>query len=139
MMDTYPSHNLHLPHDETLNNISNTITNPSICWSHVFNDFESTSSLTIQKKNIVLLGIIPGPSEPSKDLNQYLRPFVAELLEFFREFQFLFMVIVHAKLLHALLPCDVPAGRKTCGFLSHSALLEYTKCYKVFLGGYNRR
>ena len=28
----------------------------------------------------------------------------------------------------------MPAGRKACGFLSHSALLGCTKCLKVFPG-----
>ena len=28
--------------------------------------------------------------------------------------------------------CDMPAGRKAAGFLSHSAHLGCTKCYKVF-------
>ena len=31
--------------------------------------------------------------------------------------------------------CDMPAGRKAACFLSHSAHLECTKCYKVFAGG----
>ena len=31
-------------------------------------------------------------------------------------------------------PCDMPAGRKACGFLSHCALLGCTKCLKVFPG-----
>ena len=30
--------------------------------------------------------------------------------------------------------CDMPASRKSCGFLSHSANLGCTKCYKVFPG-----
>lgn len=31
--------------------------------------------------------------------------------------------------------CDMPAGRKVCGFLGHSALLGCCKCLKVFPGG----
>ena len=30
--------------------------------------------------------------------------------------------------------CNMPADRKACDFLSHSALLGCTKCYKVFAG-----
>lgn len=30
--------------------------------------------------------------------------------------------------------CDMPASCKTCGYLSHSANLGCTKCYKVFSG-----
>lgn len=31
--------------------------------------------------------------------------------------------------------CDMPASRKASGFLSHTALLGCTKCYKEFPGG----
>lgn len=30
--------------------------------------------------------------------------------------------------------CDLPAGRKACGFLSHNAKLGCTKCKKKFAG-----
>ena len=36
-----------------------------------------------KRENTILLGIIPGPSEPSRDINQYLNPFVKELQEFY--------------------------------------------------------
>lgn len=35
-----------------------------------------------KRQNVILLGIIPGPSEPPRDINQYLRPLVKELLQF---------------------------------------------------------
>ena len=31
--------------------------------------------------------------------------------------------------------CDLPAARKTCGFLSHSAKLGCSKCYYEFFDG----
>lgn len=31
--------------------------------------------------------------------------------------------------------CDLPAGRKLCGFLGHSARLSCSRCYKEFSGG----
>lgn len=31
--------------------------------------------------------------------------------------------------------CDLPAGRKTCGFLGHTANLGCSKCLKCFSGG----
>ena len=34
-----------------------------------------------RRENIILLGIIPGPCEPPRDINQYLKPLVKELLE----------------------------------------------------------
>ena len=36
-----------------------------------------------KRENIILLGIIPGPSEPPRDINQYLRPIVKESLHFY--------------------------------------------------------
>ena len=30
--------------------------------------------------------------------------------------------------------CDIPAGRKVCGFLGHMANLGCSKCYKRFSG-----
>ena len=35
--------------------------------------------------------------------------------------------------------CDSPAGRKACGFLSHSAHFGCTKCKKVFAGGVGQK
>ena len=32
------------------------------------------------------------------------------------------------------LTCDIPAGRKVCGFLGHSATLGCSKCLKKFPG-----
>ena len=34
-----------------------------------------------KRENIILLGTIPGPTEPHRDLNQYLHPLVYEFLE----------------------------------------------------------
>ena len=31
--------------------------------------------------------------------------------------------------------CDIPAGRKVCGFLGHTATLGCSKCLKAFPGG----
>ena len=36
-----------------------------------------------KRENVILLGIIPGPSEPKRDLNDYLHPFIKELQELF--------------------------------------------------------
>ena len=35
--------------------------------------------------------------------------------------------------------CDLPAGRKVCGFLSHSANLGCSRCYASFSEGFSRR
>ncbi len=33
-----------------------------------------------KRKNLIIVGIIPGPSEPQHDINSYLEPLVTELL-----------------------------------------------------------
>lgn len=38
-------------------------------------------NIRYKRENIILVGIIPGPSEPSHDLNSYLKPLVKELTE----------------------------------------------------------
>ena len=90
-----------------------------------------------KRENIILLGIIPGPSEPPRDINQYLRPIVKELLHFYAGVDMNIhnkseKVIVKCILIGV--PCDMPARRKACGFLGHSANLGCTKCLKKFPG-----
>ena len=40
-------------------------------------------SIRYATENIIFIGIIPGPKEPSKHINSYLGPFVSELLELY--------------------------------------------------------
>ena len=35
-----------------------------------------------KRKNMLLIGIIPGPTEPKHDVNTFLKPLVSELTEF---------------------------------------------------------
>ena len=89
-----------------------------------------------KRENIILLGTIPGPTEPRRDLNQYLRPLVYEFLELLDGVQ---MKIYgeETQLVKGILigvSCDMPAGRKVCGFLGHSATLGCNKCFKKFPG-----
>ena len=87
--------------------------------------------------NICLVGIIPGPCEPELTVNQYINPLVAELNEFWigRELDVRCGAHVHRKVVHCVAlccSCDLPAGRKLCGFLGHSAHLGCSKCKKYF-------
>lgn len=73
-------------------------------------------------KNVIVLGIIPGPKEPSYTINSYLHYHVNELLLFWNG------VVLNengtpALYKIALVGCsnDVPATRKLCGFLAHNA------------------
>ncbi len=92
-----------------------------------------------KRKNSLLIGIIPGPSEPTHDLNSVLEPFVSELKSFWqgvplnvRTSSGLQSKIVRTALL--CVACDLPAGRKACGFMSHNASLGCSKCKKKFPG-----
>ena len=74
-------------------------------------------------ENILLCGIIPGPKEPSHNINSYLKPIVDELLEcwtgtpiddgscFKKEYRFALICLAS----------DIPATRKCGGFLSFAA------------------
>lgn len=80
--------------------------------------------LRFKPENMFLLGIIPGPKEPSLDaINPYLRPLVNELLELWTGVRFtrtsryplgrlIFCAVV-------CVVCDIPAARKIAGFASH--------------------
>ena len=93
-----------------------------------------------KRKNMLLIGIVPGPSEP-KDINNFLQPLVAELQDFWHGVTLTVpsgvsgseQALVRCALL--CVACDIPAGRKVCGFLSHSAAMGCSKCSKVFSGG----
>lgn len=37
-----------------------------------------------KRKNMVLIGVIPGPSEPTHDMNSLIEPLVSELKEFWK-------------------------------------------------------
>ena len=84
--------------------------------------------------NIVIVRVIPGPREPSKHINSFLNPLVEELLQ-------LWMGVVlqinpsESLLIRAALicvACDIPAARKVCGFVGHSAHLGCSNSMKIF-------
>ena len=92
-------------------------------------------SLRFKRENVILVGIIPGPTEPSLDMNTLLNPLVKELLKFWEGVS----MDVHkgASIEKALIrcailccACDLPAGRKVCGFVGFNATLGCSKCFK---------
>ena len=89
-----------------------------------------------KQENVLLVGLIPGPKEPSLTINSYLRPLLDELLTFLDG---VFMSVhgngsnlVRCALL--CVACDIPACRKVIGFLGHSATLGCSRCLKKFPG-----
>ena len=91
-------------------------------------------SVRFKRENIIIVGLIPGPSEPSKNINTYLTPLVADLLTVWEGATFSTYdngdQFVRCALL--CIGCDLPAGRKTCGFLSYTANLGCSRCYCNF-------
>ena len=94
-------------------------------------------NIRFKRENVVLLGLIPGPSEPPLHINTYLKPLVVDLLPLWRGVSFMMADNSKATIRCALLcvACDLPAGRKVCGFLSHAANLGCSKCYCTFSTG----
>uniref|UniRef100_A0A1X7U7L0 Uncharacterized protein n=1 Tax=Amphimedon queenslandica TaxID=400682 RepID=A0A1X7U7L0_AMPQE len=91
-------------------------------------------------ENLLLVGIIPGPTEPSLNVNTYLELLVDELNQLFFEGIYVesdtsqgARVLVKGALM--LVSCDIPAARKVRGFLGHAAKLGCSKCLKSFETG----
>ena len=91
-------------------------------------------SIRFKRENTILVGLIPGPSEPSKTMNTYLTPLVADLLTLWDGVHCSTFSCGTQLIRCALIcvGCDLPAGRKVCGFLSHSANLGCSRCYSNF-------
>ena len=91
--------------------------------------------IRFKQENVILVGLIPGPSEPKHDINCFLLPLVHELLKLWKGIEMNILgtaVVVRCALL--CIACDIPASRKVCGFLGHSSSLGCSKCYKKFPG-----
>ena len=96
-------------------------------------------STRFKRQNIIIVGIIPGPSEPSHDINCYMEPLVKDLIELWDGVSMSVYTggAILAKTIRCAVlccACDLPAGRKVCGFLGHPASLGCSKCLKKFSG-----
>ena len=94
-----------------------------------------TRAVRFKPENILITGIIPGPSEPSLgEMNSYLRPLVKELNSLWSDgFTLQHIgrtVVIHATLLATV--GDVPAAAKLGGFLGHTSKHASWKCLKIF-------
>ena len=86
-------------------------------------------------ENMMLVGIMPGPSEESHNINTYLGPFVDELREAWDTGITVMshqQIPVTIRLALSCVACDIPASRKVSGFLGHTASLGCNKCLKKF-------
>ena len=78
-------------------------------------------------ENIIIVVVIPGPHEPSKHINSFLKQLWTGTVLKLNSDQ---SVFVRAALI--CVACDVPAARKVCGFVGHQALHGCSKCLKEF-------
>ena len=79
-------------------------------------------TVRFRQEHFILVGLIPGPSEPKRDINAFLTPLVEELQRLLVGVDMFIHtlsknVLVRCSLL--CIACDVPASRKVCGFLRH--------------------
>ena len=91
-------------------------------------------SVRFKRENIIILGLIPGPSEPHLTINSFLTPLVSDLLTLWEGVMLETFDNGPQLMRCALLcvGCDLPGGRKTCGFLSYTANLGCSRCYCEF-------
>ena len=55
-----------------------------------------------KQENTILVGLIPGPHEPSHDINTFLKPLVEDLLKFWNGVIVLKKSAVHCCVFHAI-------------------------------------
>jgi len=93
-------------------------------------------TLWYKRENVIIVGIIPGPTEPKLTMNSFLRPLVDDLDKFWMGVVILCdnhplkTLFIRAALICCA--CDIPATRKLCGFVGHAATLGCSKCLKSF-------
>ena len=88
-----------------------------------------------KEENIILVGVILGPSEPNLVINSYLSPLVEELeFSWYNGFTVLMpeSVVVTVRVGLSCVACDIPASRKVNGFLGHHTCLACNKCLEEF-------
>ena len=86
-------------------------------------------------ENVLVVGCIPGPSEPKHSITTYLSFVVNELEKLWDGIPFYvdsnrIPITIRAALVAVV--CDIPACRKVCGFTGFQAKLGCSKCLKMF-------
>ena len=91
-------------------------------------------NIRFKRENLIIVGIIPGPHEPSLTINTFLTPLVSELISLWGGLPFKTYSNATVRIRCALLcvACDMPAARKVSGFLSFKANLGCSRCYCNF-------
>ena len=90
--------------------------------------------LRYRRENLIIVGIIPGPNEPSLHINAFLEPLVIELIKLWKGVE-IETNEGRQKFFAAVLcnSCDTPACRKVGGFVGHAAGKGCSRCLKSFI------
>ncbi|KAK3744047.1 hypothetical protein QZH41_011920 [Actinostola sp. cb2023] len=87
-------------------------------------------------ENVIIAGIIPGPSEPKLNINSFLQPLVNELIDLWDgvilDTSSVSVGITKVRVALLAICCDIPAARKCGGFAGHSARKGCNRCFKTF-------
>ena len=89
--------------------------------------------IRFKSENIYIIGIIPGPHEPSLTIASYLQPLVDDLKKLFDGVEV--EINGEREKIYAVLTCiscDQPASRKVTGFVGHNTLHGCPRCLKSF-------
>ena len=89
-------------------------------------------------ENVILLGITPNLTKEPNTLEYLLWPLVEELKIFYKDGIHLPKTDRLIKCVLICVTCDLPATRKVCGFLGHSAKLGCSRCLLDFGGGQSK-
>ena len=92
-------------------------------------------ALRNRPENILLVGLIPGPSEPKLTINSYLGPLLLELKEAWAKGIAVSTpngTKVTLRVAVTCVACDIPATKKVLGFVGIRAVLACNKCLKPF-------
>lgn len=93
-------------------------------------------SIRHKKENVILAGVIPGPREPQgAQMNHYLAPIVKELQKLYYRGEDMTLASgekVNVRAALFMVACDIPAGRKVCGFAGVGAKKGCHKCDNIW-------
>lgn len=86
-----------------------------------------------KRENVILVGLIPGPHEPGKNINTFIKPLVDDLMKFWDGVEMNIASLNCKKIIRCALIC---VACEICGFLGHNARLGCSRCLKKFSGGF---
>ncbi len=95
--------------------------------------------MRFKRENVVLVGIVPSLESEPHSLQYFLEPLTEELKIIWKGVNMKTQCHPSGVSVRGALLCaaaDIPAARKLCGFLGHSAKLGCSQCLKPFPGGF---